>query len=108
MCLPTLRDLAPASDLHTWLRHYCRLGYEVTLACRGPQDPDPLCQRLAARREALCQALRQQLRRDYGLDEPQAERLLTQWSRQLFDQLLAQDAMRNLDLGTAFQAPLPA
>ena len=103
---PTLSDLVPTFPLATWLRYYCRLGYEVALSCRGPEDPTPLCQHLAARRQALRAAAQQQLRLHYGLQEVQAQHLSTQWSHDLFAHLLQQDAMRQLDLEVALNEPL--
>jgi hypothetical protein len=107
MLLPTLSDLPATSPLATWLRYYCRLGYEATLHCRGADDPDSFCQLLVNRRQTLSQLAQRQLQLDYQLNEPQAQRLFTQWSRRLFSQLLTQDVMRQVDLQAALHEPLP-
>ena len=107
MLLPTFSDLPDTSPLATWLRYYCRLGYETALHCRGAEDPDAFCQLLVNRRLTLGLVGQRQLRLDYQLTEPQAQRLFTQWSRRLFSQLLTQDTMRQVDLEAALHEPLP-
>lgn len=107
MALPTLADIPVASELHKWLQYYCRLGYEVALSCRGPEDPDPRCQHLVARRQALSKVIRQHLEQHYWLEELQAQRLFAQWNREVFGQLLESDIMRHLDLDAALTESLP-
>lgn len=101
MRVPALSDIAPTSPLLIWVQHYCRLGYEVSLSCREPADPSPLCQRLVVRRQVLWEAMQQHLQHYYALSEPHAQRLFAQWGREVFAHLLAQGTMQQLSLETA-------